>query len=139
MTRTFQHRFTLSSKCGILLFAGLALYLFWVKAVVFGLLFVVLNVMLLERVLHSRYTITDDGLTVYRGRFAKSHTIPLTHIRYCTAMRSTFGLSRYLLLEYGEHGCIALEPAQEAAFMDCLAKRMRKHPALHVAHGDDEG
>lgn len=139
MTRTFHHRFTWGAKCGVLLFAGIALYLFWVKAVVVGLLFVVLNVMLIERVLHTQYTIGDDALTVYRGRFAKSRTIPLTDIRHCYAVQGAFGLSHFLLLEYAGDGRITLEPAEEASFMACLAKRMRAHATPLAADGDGEG
>lgn len=124
MARTFHHRFTLGSKCGIILFALIALYLFWVKAVIVGFLLVVLNVMVIERVLHSEYIIDDDTLTVYRGRFAKSRVIPLADIKSCRPVNTGLGLAHFLLLEYGQHKYVSLEPDQEASFIKCLRSRM---------------
>lgn len=124
MTRTFQHRFTVGSKCGVVLFAIIALYLFWVKAIVVGLVFVALVVLVTERVLHSEYVFSDDSLTVRRGRFARAKTIDLRSVKSCRPITTTFGLSRYLLIEYGRGHYLAAEPQQEAAFVSCLQDRI---------------
>ena len=38
MTRSFHHRTTLGAVCGIVLFLLLAVYAFWIKKVILGLL-----------------------------------------------------------------------------------------------------
>lgn len=124
MNRTFHHRFTLGSKCGVILFVLLAIYLFWVKAVIAGFLLVVLNVLMIERVLHSEYVFSDDILTISRGRFAKAKVIPLADIKSCRPITVSFGMSHYLLLEYGNGQYVSLEPEQEASFLKCLQNRM---------------
>ncbi len=42
MTRSFHHRTTVGAVCGILLFLLLALYAFWIKNAVVGLIMVFL-------------------------------------------------------------------------------------------------
>ncbi len=123
MNRTFHHRFTLGSKCGVILFAVLAIYLFWVKAVVAGAILIVLNVLIIDRVLHSEYVFSDDTLTIVRGRFFKPKTILLADIKSCRAVTTPFKLSHYLLLEYGSGRYVSAEPEQEASFVKCLQNR----------------
>jgi hypothetical protein len=138
MTRTFHHKFTLGSKCGVILFISLAIYLFWIKSAITGCVFIALSVLVIERVLHSEYVFSDDTLTVYRGRFAKSKTIRLNQIRSCRPITTTFGLSHYLLLEYGEEQYVAVEPEQEASFIKYLQAARQSALSQEPTSKDDE-
>lgn len=74
--------------------------------------------------MHKKYTFSDDKLTVYNGRLAKSKTINLDDITSCRPVTSVFGMVRYLLVTYGNPEKIeAVQPDNERAFVDCLNKR----------------
>lgn len=133
MSRTFHHRFTIGSKCGVVLLAALALYLFWVKAVIFGMVVVILNVLVMERVLHSEYVFRDGFLEIRRGRFSKRRLIPLVEITSCRPMTTTFGMVRYLLIGYGNGRYAAVQPEQEASFVQFLKSRLADDEAPHDA------
>ncbi|MCH4146906.1 MAG: PH domain-containing protein [Prevotella sp.] len=126
MDKIFHHHFTLSAKCGIALFTILALYLFWEKMAIAGLFVVIVVVIMMERVMHTSYTLTQDRLFVDKGRFAKKQEIPLNEIIRCTSMNALFGLSHYLLLEYGAGRLVSVQPKEEDLFLKELRERQGK-------------
>ncbi|SFG40052.1 PH domain-containing protein [Prevotella sp. KH2C16] len=126
MSRTFHHRFTLPAKCSIALFALLAFWLFWQRMPVVALVVVMVVVMMMERVLHSSYTLTADRLLIDRGRFARRREIRLSDIVRCTPMTGVFGLSHYLLIEHGAGRLTTVQPSEEAAFMQEIKKRQER-------------
>ncbi len=107
--RTFHHRLTLGSLCGLVLFSLLVIYLFWIKQALLGL-FV-------------------EFLLINRGRFSTKQQIALCDVVKCVPMRNNFGLSHYLLIKYGADRLIAVQPQQEQAFMDELMKRQQAEDA----------
>jgi len=123
MERTFHHHFTLAAKCGIALFAMLALYLFWEKMAIVGLFVVVAVVVMMERVMHTSYTFMGDKFLINKGRFAKKQEILLNEIVRCTPMSSLFGFSHYLLLEFGAGHLASVQPEEEEAFLQELKER----------------
>lgn len=126
MTRSFHHRTTVGAVCGILLFLLLALYAFWIKNAVVGLIMAFLLIVLVERTLHSEYIISDGKLIINNGKLARAKTINIQEIHDCKPMTSVFGLVRYLLLTYGASDCmISVQPQNEAAFITTLQKEMR--------------
>lgn len=126
MTRSFHHRTTLGAVCGILLFLLLALYAFWIKNAVVGLIMAFLLIVLVERTLHSEYIISDGKLIINNGKLARAKTINIQEIHDCKPMTSVFGLVRYLLLTYGASDrMISVQPQNEAAFITTLQKEMR--------------
>ncbi len=126
MTRTFHRRFSLPSRCGVIIFALMAFYLFMVKAIVAALALVAVLVLIIERLLHTQYVFRDRTLYVERGRFARTIAIPVDAIYACRPMSNTFGLSRYLLLQYDHDHIQVVQPAEEEAFVAFL-KRMQRH------------
>ena len=126
MNRIFHHRFTLPAKCSIALFALLAFWLFWQRMPVVALAVVVVVLMMMERVLHGSYTLTADRLLIDRGRFARRREIRLCDIVRCTPMTGIFGLSHYLLIEYGAGRLTTVQLSEEAAFMRELKKRQER-------------
>lgn len=126
MTRSFHHRTTVGAVCGILLFLLLALFAFWIKNAVVGLIMAFLLIVLVERTLHSEYIISDGKLIINNGKLARAKTINIQEIHDCKPMTSVFGLVRYLLLTYGASDCmISVQPQNEAAFITTLQKEMR--------------
>ena len=126
MTRSFHHRTTVGAVCGILLFLLLALYAFWIKNAVVGLVMAFLLIVLVERTLHSEYIISDGKLIINNGKLARAKTINIQEIHDCKPMTSVFGLVRYLLLTYGASDrMISVQLQNEAAFITTLQKEMR--------------
>ena len=78
-SRTFQHRVTLPAVVVIVLVAAVAFSFLMSRDTVLSvvaLILVCLDVVIMERVIHTSYTLTDDGmLLVDRGRFARRQTI----------------------------------------------------------------
>lgn len=129
MDRTFHHRFTVGAKSGIVLFAAVALWLFWQKWAVAGAVMALVCVVGIERVLHSQYVFHDDRLLIDHGRFARKLDIPLADIIGWRPMQTSFGLARFLVLDVRGGGLVAVQPDNEKAFLHCLAERkamMRK-------------
>ncbi len=123
MTRSFHHRTTLGAVCGIVLFLLLAVYAFWIKNVIVGLLMAFLLVILTERTLHSQYVISDGKLIIDNGKLSKTKVIMISQINSCRPMTSVFGLVRYLLITYGAtDAMVSVQPVNEAAFVAALKK-----------------
>lgn len=123
MTRSFHHRTTLGAVCGIVLFLLLAVYAFWIKNVIVGLLMAFLLVILTERTLHSQYVISDGKLVIDNGKLSKTKVIMISQINSCRPMTSVFGLVRYLLITYGAtDAMVSVQPVNEAAFVAALKK-----------------
>ena len=126
MTRSFHHRTTVGAVCGILLFLLLALYAFWIKNAVVGLIMAFLLIVLVERTLHSEYVISDGKLIINNGKLSRSKVIDLAEIHDCKPMTAVFGLVRYLLLTYGaSNRVVSVQPQNEAAFVATLQREMR--------------
>lgn len=123
MTRSFHHRTTLGAICGIVLFLLLAVYAFWIKNVIVGLLMAFLLIILTERTLHSQYVISDGKLIIDNGKLSKTKVIMIGQINSCRPMTSVFGIVRYLLITYGANDAmVSVQPVNEAAFVAALKK-----------------
>lgn len=126
MTRSFHHRTTVGAVCGILLFLLLALYAFWIKNAVVGLIMVFLLIILAEHTLHSEYIITEGKLIINNGKLSHAKIIDINEIHDCKPMTSVFGLAHYLLLTYGaSNRMVSVQPQNEVAFVAALQKEMR--------------
>ena len=133
--RTFHKRFTVTAKVGIVIFAVLAGYFFWVKTAIVGILLAIVIVGMIERILNTSYTFRrvkpidrDDEmeyLIVNEGRFSGNKNIPVCDIVRMERMKSFFGLDHYLLIEYGAHHIVSVQPDNEEAFKKEVEKRQR--------------
>jgi hypothetical protein len=130
MMRTFHQRFTLAAKIAVLLAALLAFYLFWNKMMLGGLIVAFAVVMMIERVSHSSYSFVERGgeqwLLVNHGRFSKTKSVRVAEIVKLTPMKTSFGMSHYLLMLYGNNHIMSLQPADEQSFCTELKRRMKK-------------
>lgn len=131
MERTFHQQFTMANKCGITVFSLLAFYLLWQKAALTGLFVVVIVVLMIERMIHTTYTFTvserSEVLRIDRGRFSRPTVIAVNEIVRCTLMKTAFGLSHYLLIEYGERRMVSVTPDNSEAFIAELKKRQEQN------------
>lgn len=131
MERTFHQQFTMANKCGITVFSLLAFYLLWQKAVLTGLFVAVIVVLMIERMIHTTYTFTvserSEVLRIDRGRFSRPTVIAVNEIVRCTLMKTAFGLSHYLLIEYGERRMVSVTPDNSEAFIAELKKRQEQN------------
>ncbi len=130
MNRLFHQRFTLSYKCGIIVFSLLAFYLFWIKMTIVALLVIIVIVVIIERVIHTTYSFMAeedaDVLVIDKGRFSSKKVIRVNDIVKCIPMKTCFGLSRYLLIEYGAGHIVIVQPEDDAAFVMELKRRLSK-------------
>lgn len=121
-SRSFHHRITLGAGCGIILCLVAAFWLFWVKMVILGTLMALGVIWMCERVLNTEYILYADKLVIRRGRLSRDKTIALCDITHCRVVSVNFGLSHYLLIQYGDDSMTYVEPQNEVAFMSCLNK-----------------
>lgn len=134
MRRVFHQRLTPVSVCSIIVFALLAFYFFWLKMPIPGFLTAIAIVLMTERLLHTVYIFdrqeADDVLLIQRGRFSRTITIRVSEVVRITKMTSAFGLSRYLLLEYGNGHLASLQPENGESFRNELNKRLKQHDEI---------
>ena len=127
--RTFHQRFTLASKIAVFLATSLAFYLFWNKMFIFGVIVAFAVVVMVERVSHSSYSFVEkegeQWLVVNHGRFSKTKTIRIAEVLKLTPMKTSFGMSHYLLMLYGNNHLMSLQPADEQSFCKELQRRMK--------------
>lgn len=130
MDRIFHQRFTLASKCGIMIFTLLAFYFFWMRSTInacLGLIVMIVLVVMIERVIHTTYTLTSDGnLIISRGRFSRPLTIPVNEIIKVSVMNTSMKLSHFILVEYGAGHLTSVQPEDDEAFLEELKKCQQK-------------
>ena len=128
-SRTFQHRVTLPAVVVIMLVAALAFSFFMSRDTVLSvmaLLLVCLDVVILERVIHTTYTLTDDGLLlVDRGRFASRLTIHVCDILRMEQRRIPLCGMHYILIEYGPRKYVSIQTDNEQGFMAEITRRQK--------------
>ena len=93
-----------------------------------------LLVVVIERIIHTTYTVTTDNkLVLYHGRFSKKKEINLDEIlfikRTSTFKLGRFALLRYVLIEYGtKQKQVALIPVREDLFIKTIQERCGMNP-----------
>ena len=128
--RTYQHRVTAASVAVIVLIAGLALYFFLSREAALSLvalLLIGIDVVMIERVIHTEYVLTDDGnLVIDRGRFARPTVIPLSGIVRMEQRRHPFLGMHYVLIEYGAGKYASIVTDNEAGLISEVSKRQKE-------------
>ena len=132
--RTFHKRITLPVRLGMGLFTALAVYFFWVKAAILGILVAIVIVGMIERILHTTYTIRRvkpidrdeemDFLIIDEGRFSTNRNVPLCDVVRVESIRCFFGLDHCLLIEYGAGNMVTVQPDNEEGMKRAIAERI---------------
>lgn len=112
----------------VVLSGAIAVYCLWEKNILVALLFMLLLVAVIEKLIHTTYTVTADGrLLLYFGRFSREKEIRLddiTAVERASSMRiGRFAVMRYVLVRYGEDRCVALLPVKGQEFVWLLEQR----------------
>ncbi|MCI1648632.1 MAG: PH domain-containing protein [Bacteroides sp.] len=132
MNRTFHARVTIGQYLFLLLVTIVVVHEMWVKHALMAIIFMVLLVIVIERLIHTTYTLTTDGkLILFYGRFSRPKEILLSDIvsieRTSSMQIGRFALLRYLLLKYGERGkFVALFPVKEDLFISTFNEYSQK-------------
>lgn len=133
MNRIFHARVPWYTLFFLFLLLVLTVWAYWERLGLVALFSLLLMVILIERTIHTTYTITTDGLLViHRGRFSKELTIPLMDIRRIEQLRSAcfgqFSLTNYIIVYYGqeEEKSVSLIPANGHELVAYIQKIRKK-------------
>ena len=114
--RTFHKRFNTTARVGVVVFALLAGYFFWVKMAIIGIFVAIIIVGMIERILNTTYTFKkvkpidrDDEmeyLIINEGRFSSNRNVPVCDIISVHTAKTFLGLDHCLVIEYGHHNMV---------------------------------
>lgn len=131
--RTFHKRFNTTARVGVVVFVLLAGYFFWVKMAIFGIFVAIIIVGMIERILNTTYTFKkvkpidrDDEmeyLIINEGRFSSNRNVPVCDIISVHTAKTFLGLDHCLVIEYGHHNMVTVQPDNEEAFEKEISKR----------------
>lgn len=110
--------------------AFITVFLLWDKYAFPAALTMIWLIVLIEKLIHTTYTITPDGkLLLYFGRFSRRREIVIKDIvsveRGSSMQVGRFALLRYVLVKYGNGKHEALLPVKEGEFIRLLEERMQ--------------
>lgn len=116
---------------GVAVVAAASLCAFWHRSAanaLVGLVLMLAVVLMVERIIHTAYVFTGDGLLlVSRGRFSRRVVIRLAEVTSAEVVRAGLLRVRYVLVRYGGGRELALQPDNEEAFVREIMRR-RKSP-----------
>lgn len=100
----------------------------WVKQSILATLLAIALIVLIERIIHTTYTLTSDNkLILKRGRFSKIKVIDLDLIKdielKSTTKFGSFYLTSYVLILCKPKEYIAITPANPERFIETIIKR----------------
>lgn len=127
MNRTFHYRVSLLNYVAIVVVAAAALCMFWHRSAagaVAGLALMMAVVLMVERIVHTAYVFTADGmLIISKGRFSRRVAIRITDIVSVERVRAGVLGVRYVLIRYGAGREVSVQPAGEEAFVGEITRR----------------
>ena len=131
MNKIFHARIVVGQFLFLALISGLAIYMLWDKYVLPAALFMLWLIVVIEKLIHTTYTVTPDGkLKLYFGRFSRSREILLKDIisveRASSMQIGRFAVMRYVLVKHGTGKCEVLFPVKEEEFIRLLEERRNK-------------
>ena len=128
MNKIFHARIVVGQFLFLALISGLAIYMLWDKYILPAALFMLWLIVIIEKLIHTTYTVTPDGkLVLSFGRFSRSKEIlmkDITSVERASSMQvGRFAVMRYVLVKYGEGKCAVLLPVKEEEFIRLLEER----------------
>ena len=137
MNRIFHARIASYQYFLLVVLGGNAALALWGKHGILTMIWMLLLVVVIERIIHTTYTITaDDQLVLFSGRFIRKRIIPIQEIRTVAVHRSMkvgrFSVLRYVLIEYGKGKYTTALPVKEQAFLALINQRMAKREQVRL-------
>lgn len=131
MNRIFHARITWYQYLFLLLLGVNAFAALWCKYIILAVVVMLLLIVLIEQIIHTTYTITQDGqLILYRGRFTRQKTIDIkeiTSVRKVHSMKfGSFSVTEYVLIEYGAGKYASALPVKEEEFLKSLTSQKKE-------------
>ena len=119
MNKIFHERITWTQVVFILIGAAVVFWAFWIKQVLLGVVFLLMLIVMIERAIHTTYTLTTDGrLLVYYGRFTKGKEIPISDIKKVEKFKNW--LTHGVVVHYGDGRFVPLHPVNEEELLKAL-------------------
>ena len=127
MNRVFHSKITWYNYFYLLVLSGTTIALLWEKHIIMGAILMLLLIVLIERIIHTAYTVTTDGMLVLSyGRFSKERSVPISLItqieRIKTLKVGKLYLTKYLFIIY-DGGFVAVTPVKEDEMIEYLIKK----------------
>ena len=127
MNRIFHARIHFAMYILIMILTIGACLAFWYKMAVYGTVMLLFLIVVIERIIHTTYTITTENeLIVYYGRFMRKRIIPIKSVRRiekCRHLRlRKHSLLSYLLIIYDNEKYISVMPIKEDEFLETLTR-----------------
>lgn len=127
MNRTFHYRSTWVSYLAVIIVAAAALFFLWNRTTanaVIGFALMIATLLMVERIVHTVYVFTSDGMLVIdRGRLSRQTVVRVGDITRVETVRHKLLPVRFVALEYGAGHIIAVQPVDEEAFVRELKRR----------------
>ncbi len=130
MDRTFHYRISWLNIVSIIVVAAAMVYFLWNRStgsIIIGLILLFITMLMIERVIHTEYVITADGvLQIKRGKLSRPMLIRVDDIATMQVVKSNILTLRFIMIVYGKGQQIAVQPVNEEAFMEEIKKRHTK-------------
>ncbi|MCM1312280.1 MAG: PH domain-containing protein [Bacteroides sp.] len=130
MNRVFQAKINIGSYILLFLLLLVAVYSMWNVNGILLCVSLLLLVIIIERMIHTTYTVTSDGmLVVNNGRFSRRKEILLGDIQSIERIKGMRicgrSLSSSLLIVCKNGKLVQVTPANEDDFVKCVQKRRK--------------
>lgn len=110
--------------------AVMAFYFLWIKMSLIALVFILVLLLLIERLLHTIYQVGDDYLLVSRGRFSKQRVYSLIDIDEVKLMKCSkvmlFKPRHVVVCEFKDGRLLVITPFPAQEFCNIIHKNMQK-------------
>lgn len=134
MNRTFHYKASLLNYAGIAVVAAASLCVFWHRSAanaVVGTVLMLTVALMVERIIHTAYVLTDDGLLVInKGRFSRPVSIRVSDIIEIKRMRMGVLPLSYVLIRYGAGHEVSVQPANGDVFINEIRRRQKYREKL---------
>ncbi len=128
--RTFHFRVTWLNVASIAVVMAAMAWFLWNRSTantIVGAALLVVATLMTERVVNTRYVLTPDGfLVISRGRLSRTQRIRIDDMVTIRSVATTIPQVGYVLIEYGNRRQVAVQPANEEAFINEIMRRQTR-------------
>ena len=130
MDRTFHEKGSWAGFALVVILAGFIIHLFWYRSSINALMGLILAGFLLiviDKMINSTYTFTDDfKLIIRNGKFSKETVILINEITSARIVEVKVFSRKYVLITYGADHELGIRPESDDKFLRELKIRQKK-------------